>query len=394
MMSPRVSFPIAVVGFVAVFAAAGAPIPVYRTYQVENGITTGDLAHTAAGYLATTLVALLFLGRLSDHVGRKPIMLASLLLAAAGTLTLIGVNGLPVLLAGRALLGLAAGLAASGLGAFVIETAPPKPAWLPTMITGSGPMIGIPAGALLCGLLVETAPQPRSLTFTIIAVLLLTCAVLLAFSRETRPRSTGAWGSLRPRLTVPRGAARLLFSVGAAIVAGWAVGGFYQAFAPEITADHLGTESALAAAAVFSSILITTPFGSPLAARIEQRLAIPLGAIVFALAVIGAFWALLANMIIPFLAASLLAGLAQGVFTAAGTRALLGHIIATQRGAMLSTIYIISYTGAAAPALIAGTVTDFLTSTTIFAGYLALVLIAVTATLLTSRTPAPRSTTT
>jgi MFS family permease len=382
-LSRRASFIIAAVAFVMIFTAAGAPIPVYRLYQVEDGITSSELAYVTAAYLGSTFVALLFLGRLSDFIGRKPVMLASLTLAAAGMLTLIAANGLPSVLTARVLMGFASGLAASGLGAFVIDTAPRRPAWLPAMITGSGPMIGLPLGALLAGLLVDTAPQPRTLTFMIIAAILLACTACLSWAAETTLRVPGVLSALRPRVSVPPTASRLLLALGAALVAGWAIGGFYQAFSPTITADYLATDSALVTATVFCSIMIAAPLGAPLAAKLGERRSLIVGTAGFALAMIGATVSLLAGAIVPFLLASVLAGAMQGVFTGGGTRSVMSRIDANQRGATLSSIYIICYSGATLPALVAGPLAGAIPLAGIVTGYLALVLAATTTALIT-----------
>ncbi|MGN7200426.1 MFS transporter [Arthrobacter sp. SAFR-044] len=370
------SFIIAAAAFVMVFAAAGAPIPLYDLYRAEDGIATGDLAFGAVGYFAGTLFSLLVLGRLSDHTGRKPVILGSIGFAIAGSLLMTGVHTTPALLVARLLQGLGSGPAASGMGAYVFDTARGKPAWLPAMITGSGPMLGIPLGALFAAVLVETAPLPRVLPFVVIAAVLAVLGVGLLFAPETSTPAPGARRSLRPQISVPDGAGRLVFAVGAAFVGTWCIGGFYQAFAPTITTDNLGSDSVLVAAAVFSSIMIAAPLGGPIAGRLGPRRAIRIGSIIFTLAVLGALLALWAGAIIPFLISSLLGGIAQGVVASGGTRTILEHTPARQRGATLSTIYVISYTGAAVPALIAGRLAGLITLPQLFAGYAGLVAIA------------------
>jgi MFS family permease len=61
---------------VFVFAAAGTLIPLYNTYRAEDGITNGDLATASVFYFVAAAIALLILGRLSNHLGRRPVALA------------------------------------------------------------------------------------------------------------------------------------------------------------------------------------------------------------------------------------------------------------------------------------------------------------------------------
>lgn len=69
------------------------------------------MAFASVLYLSVTAASLLLLGRLSDHIGRKPVIIGALLSAITGCLILAHVHTLPVLLTGRALQGIACGLA-------------------------------------------------------------------------------------------------------------------------------------------------------------------------------------------------------------------------------------------------------------------------------------------
>ena len=88
----RLAFVSAVVSLVAVFAAVGSTIPLFNIYRAEDGFTNADISLTVVAYSAATLGTLLVLGRLSNHVGRRPISMASLLLLLLGCLLLLDVH--------------------------------------------------------------------------------------------------------------------------------------------------------------------------------------------------------------------------------------------------------------------------------------------------------------
>jgi MFS family permease len=71
---------------------------------------------------------LLVFGRLSHHVGRRPVAITSLLVLVAGCLVLLDVHHIAVLIAGRALMGVGAGLASSSLTSYIVDAAPARPA--------------------------------------------------------------------------------------------------------------------------------------------------------------------------------------------------------------------------------------------------------------------------
>jgi len=196
-------------------------------------------------------------------------------------------------------------------------------------------------------------------------------------SPETMPPGRrGAIASLRPRLSAPAGKRRLLLAAGAAFVATWSLGGFYQAFGPPVAAEYLGTSSPLVAAAIFSAVMILNPLGGPRTIRKKTPRALRAGMLLFALAIAGIVASLHAGMIWSFIAASLMVGAAQGVASTAGIQALLVGASADERAGLLATIYLISYCGAAIPGVIAGELARTLTLFPIALGYAALGLVA------------------
>ncbi|NAZ88494.1 MFS transporter, partial [Kineococcus indalonis] len=372
-------FAAASAALVLVFVSAGTPIPLYNSYRAQDGLTNADLSVVTVVYLAAAALSLLVLGRLSDHLGRRPVGVGALVSSALGLLVLLGVDGVGALAAGRLLQGLATGLASSALGALAVDCAPERPRWLPAVVTSAAPMLGIPAGALLSGALVDHAPAPRHLVYSAVAVLLLTAAALVALGPEPVARTTArrALASLRPRVLVPAGAGRPLLAVTGLILATWSVGGFYQAFGPSIAADQLGSEASLTAAAVFGSFTLLSVLGGPLTARLRPERAVRLGALAYALCVAGVLLALRAEAIGPFLGASLLAGVAQGAAQTGGMGTLLARTAPGERAGLLSTVFLVNYSSAAVPGLVAGRLTQTFSMLQIAAGYGALVLVGV-----------------
>jgi MFS family permease len=382
-------FVAAACSLVAVFAASASPIPLYEIYRRGDALTHADLALTAVAYFVAVMAALLVLGRLSSHIGRRPVALAALGVTALGCLVLTQVHGVAPLIAGRILQGLGAGLASSALAAFIVDSAPVSPSWLASSVTAGAPMVGLTAGALGSGALAEYGPAPRSLVYLLAAGALAGCAALIAVSRETVAGTAGAAASLRPQMRIPAAARRLLPAASATFVATWALGGFYQAFGPSVAADELGTNSALVAAVIFASFMAPSAIGAPLAGRTTPATAQRAGMIVFALAVAALLVALHAGAVGAFIAASAVAGTAQGATFAGSMRALLAGATPADRAGLLSAIYLISYGGAAIPGLVAGQLSRVLSLFDIALGYGALAALACLITLSAARDPRP-----
>jgi MFS family permease len=81
-LSRRAGFWLLATSLLALMAAAGAPSPLYRVYQQQWGFSTGVLTLVFAVYALALLATLLTVGGLSDHVGRRPVLVAALVVEA------------------------------------------------------------------------------------------------------------------------------------------------------------------------------------------------------------------------------------------------------------------------------------------------------------------------
>ena len=72
------------------FAANAAVSPLYRVYQIRFGFSATTLTLLFTVYIVVLLVTLLFFGSLSDHVGRRPVLLAGLAVGAVGCGVFLG----------------------------------------------------------------------------------------------------------------------------------------------------------------------------------------------------------------------------------------------------------------------------------------------------------------
>ncbi|MFD0331253.1 MFS transporter [Streptacidiphilus monticola] len=106
--------------------AASAPSPLYVVYQARWGFSAAVLTTVFAVYALFLLLALLVVGSLSDHLGRRPVLIASALLEAVAMLLFVGASGVGWLLVARAVQGVATGAATGALAAALIDLQPER----------------------------------------------------------------------------------------------------------------------------------------------------------------------------------------------------------------------------------------------------------------------------
>ncbi|MFI5692360.1 MFS transporter [Kribbella sp. NPDC051586] len=383
----RRAFVAAVVSLVATFAAVGSTIPLFNIYRAEEGFTNADISLTVVAYSAATLSTLLVLGRLSNHVGRRSSAVASLGLLVLGCLLLLNVHHIGVLIAGRLLMGLGAGLASSSLTAYIVDTAPARPTWLASVASSQTVMLGLAVGAIASGALVQFGPWPRDLIYLVAIGLLLLSAALVAISPETVTRTPGGWRSLRPSVRVPVQVRHLLPVAAGVFLATWATGAFYQAFVPALVADQLHTRSSLVIGLVFAAYMGPSAIGAPLGGRFSPAAAQRIGMTAFLAGWIGLITAISTGALPLFIAATITAGASQGIAISAAIRGLLSGSTLRGRAPTFAVVYLLSYSGATIPSLISAQLTNTFALPQIALGYGGLALITTVFTVLAARNP-------
>jgi MFS family permease len=380
----KIGFIGATCSLAVVYAASSAPIPLYTIYRQAKGFTSVDFSLSTVSYFAGTVIALLMFARLSNHLGRRPVTLAALGLTFIGCLVFAYISNVPMFLIGRLIQGVACGLASSTISAYVMDNAPVTPGGVGAAVTSGAPMIGLAVGAFGSGALKEYGMGSLALIFGIIIVMIVCCALLIAAGPETVTRTGGAIASLVPQIRVPKELRRLLPAASSTFVGTWAIGGFYQAFSSSMAAEQLHTTNTLVAAAVFACLMAPNAIGGSLVGRMKSDMAQRIGMVAFCLSVVAILISLKAGVILPFLAASVFAGVAWGAAFTGSMRGLLDKTSKAERAGVLSTVFLISYSGAALPNLIVGRLANSFSLFEIAEGYGLLVAVACILTLFTS----------
>jgi MFS family permease len=259
--SGRLSFPLAFAATSAILvlfaAAASAPTPLYVVYQKEWGFSAATLTVIFAVYVVGLIGSLLTVGALSDHVGRRPVLISAIALEAFAFVLFLIAGNVTVLLAARFAQGVATGAAFATLGAALVDLNPPKSPGRAGLVNGVAPVSGIAVGALGSGALVQFAPAPTQLVFALLVAGAVVAALAVARMPETSVRRPGALASLIPRLGIPARLRADVYAVVPIVVASWALGGLYLSLGPSVAASLFGLSNHL-----IGGVVVTLLFGA------------------------------------------------------------------------------------------------------------------------------------
>src|SRR4249919_583731 len=294
---------------VALLASSAAPTPLYAIYQAQWHFTPITTTVVFGVYALAVLASLLTLGKLSDHVGRRPVLLTALAVHA---------------------------------GSLVI------------FATAVTPGMGSASGAILSALAVRFLPDPTHLIYlALIGVLALQAAAIVAM-RETVSPAPGALASLRPEITLPRALRAPVLTAVPVLFAVWALAGLYGALGPALVHALTGSGDA-----VLGAMSLFVLAGSAVIAIIALRRA---AARTVMLAGIAALIAGVAVTVLAvslgsaavFFAGSAIAGAGFGSGFQGGIRLVVPLAAAHQRAGLVSLLYVVSYLGLGVPAVLAG----------------------------------------
>ncbi|WP_331728117.1 MFS transporter [Streptomyces sp. NBC_01176] len=366
---------------IAVAFGAGAGSPLFVLYQREWGFPAWQLTTAFTVYAVTLLATLLVAGSVSDHIGRRPVLVGAMLLLLVTSALFLAADNIGWIIAARAVQGMATGAATSTFTAAIIELASPRRRPVMTVLTSAAPVGGLALGALFAGVAVQTSDHPTAVVFIGLAVVLVYGIASVLAAPETADRHPGVLASLRPRLSVLRAARGWFWSLVPLVAAGWMFSGLFLGLAPSFDSSVFGIHSA----AVNGAIVAIQPMAAAVAGiafgRLAAERATRVGALLIfvgaALAVVGVAAGSLPLVIVG----ALLGGSGQGAAFGSSLRILGPLADNASRGGLFAAVYLVAYTAYGAPVLLAGIASDFvpLTATVIVYGSVVALLAAAAA---------------
>jgi MFS family permease len=354
LLPPSAAFAGSAAVFASLYVAAGAPTPLLVVFEQQWHFPAWVLTVAFASYALGLLAALLVAGSLSDHIGRRPVLVGSLLVELGAMVMFVFAPDIGWVIAARTVQGIATGAATSAFSASVVEHAPERHKKLGTIITSIAPAGGLGLGALLTGAAVQFSGQATAIVFTALAVIMVVGTGVAAFSAETVSRRPGATSALVPRVSVPR-AARREFLAGIPVhMAAWMLAGLFMGLAPTIIRDLLGLHSGLLNGA--------TAFVEPAAAavaglflgRLTSRRTVFVGGtgVLLGTAVIEAGVA--TGMLSLLWVGGVIGGVGFGASFSGAIRTIAPLVPPHQRAGLFASIYLVAYLSFGVPAIIAG----------------------------------------
>jgi MFS family permease len=342
--------PFGIAGVMVVSAGSSAVTPLYRFYQQSMHLTPFWITLVFASYVVSLLAALLTVGGLSDYVGRRPVMLGSLLANAAAMLLFAEASGAGQLIAARMVQGLSVGIGSTAFGAAILDTSPTRGPMLNSVTI----FLGMTAGALGTAALIMFVPDPSHLVYHILLGITVLLIAALWFMPESCSPKDGALASLRPHVAVPPQSKRILARLTPANIGAWSLGGFYLSLMPTVVATTMNVASPWVGGVVVAALMLTASIAVATLRNWSARRLVLTGTSILPVGVLITMGGIEQHQVVALFAGTMIAGVGFGATFSGILRALLPSAHAHERAGLLSAFYLQSYLAFAVPAVAAG----------------------------------------
>lgn len=264
-------------GIIAIgFASSTLVTPLYAFYQKQFLFSVAMLTFIYAAYAIGNFIGLLFLGRMSDRLGRRPVAFAALAMIALTTLLFLSARSVEWLIAGRIASGLAVGLG-SGTGTAWLADLYVEDNGRATLLATQANLGGVGIAPLLAGLLAAFAPLPLLLPFIVFFAGAVIAFILVSLARETVIRQPLRREHFKPRLALPKGSRASFVAPAVTAFVTFSFVGFYASLMPTLLADTMRIRNPAVGGVILAELFGIAVLGATLTRSLSSRLSMLCG---------------------------------------------------------------------------------------------------------------------
>ena len=358
--------PFAWVSFAMIVGVMGTALisPLYALYKEAWQLQASDISLIYTIYMGGALCSLLFLGRLPDRAGFKPVMQVGLVLTLLGTLISLLAWNMTSLIVGRFIVGVASSLMTTSATMGLSALSRPGQVQRVAMVTGFLMAFGFGLGPLLGGILGQWAPMP--LVTTYVPTLVLGALGLLVLTRLDLPANAKSENKAKlrlqdvlPKLTWPQRSASSAFVLTCALpFLAFGVFGLYAAMSPLFLDKLVPWHGPVVSGTSIAVILFASAGVQIMAGRIPTQWCGFGGLMCLALSNALLMINLWAGSALLFALGVLFTAIGHGMSMLSGMSMVNRIATSGNRSGLLSTYLVIGYVGCMLPMMAMGWIAD------------------------------------
>jgi MFS family permease len=358
-LPPRIAYALAATVIGLGLFASVTPSPLYHSYSVLWHFSPLTLTLIYATYAFGVLATLLLAGRVSDDLGRRPVLLVALGALMGSSVLFMFADSVVWLFVARGLQGLATGAALSAASAALLDLHPRRDPAGVGLTNSVAAAAGIGLGALVSSSLVQLGSAPRVLPYVVLLALF-AIAFAGAYWMPEPVEQRGRFRLTAERPTVPAVARRPFLLAALAVLSAWSIGGLFFSLGPQLSAHLFNSTNVITSSIGIVALAGSAAVASLLLGRTAPWIGASAGSVALAAGMLLIVAATATDSSTTYLAGSVLGGIGFGVAFLGGLRALVAVIPHEHRAAVMSAFYVVAYASLSVPAVLAGIVVTHL----------------------------------
>ncbi len=350
--SQRWAYPLLLVLSGVALGVSGVPAPLYGIYETAWELTPLATTIIFAVYALAALAAVLISGRVSDVIGRKPVLVGALIAMIVGLGVFLVADNMALLLLARTIHGAAVGSIVVVTAAALLDLRPHHGVRT-GQLSGVAFNIGMTVAIIGSAVLAQYAPHPLRTPYAVVAVICVLVGVGVLGLRETHTaRSSGPIRIAKPAVAKEIRSDFWFAALG--VMASWSVLGVLLSLYPSLAANQTHIQNLVFGGGVVGITAFSAAMAQLAATRIPADRAAITGDVGMAITLILTVPVLVTHSWPLVFAAAALLGATFGLGFGGSLRHLSQVVPADQRGETMSAFYLLAYTAMAVPTLLAG----------------------------------------
>lgn len=367
--------------------SSGAPSTLYPIYARTWDLSPIVITSIFATYQLSLIAVLPIFGNLSDHFGRRAVMIGGTILIALSSLLFALAPNVGFIFAGRILQGAGAGLAMGAATASLLENNPRNNPRFASVVATVSTATGLSLALFVSGMLAQFLPLPLLWSYVVLLLLTGCSLVALLLTPTDKPSNASRWSPKMPY--VPSGIRRSFWVAVFSVTIAYGAGAIFLSLGAHMITQFANTTNSAVTGALLATSAVTIGLTALLLVKVPARAQIWAGAAMM-LPSLALMVAASARGSLPlFLAWCLTGGVAYSLSFTGGLGLINSIAPSEHRGSILSLLYVITYLFQAVIAIGIGAVATgaTLNDAVITASWLLLGLGAVLCILLSIRQP-------
>ena len=344
----KLGFVGAVYAFMIVMMGTTLPTPLYPLYSNVFQLSPLMITVIYAVYAVGVIGGLLVFGQLSDRIGRSYVLIPGIILSIISAIVFLFASNVGLLLLGRVVSGLSAGLFTSTATTTIVNLAPDDKKNQASTIASSVNMLGLGFGPLLCGVLSQYLPYALHLVFIVDIVLLIPAFIGIWLMPEPI-KDKQSFRIKVQKLSVPSNIRGTFIYAVIPVFVGFSMLGLFTAISPNFLGDILDIHNRAIIGLTVFLVFCASTVGQLLFKQKSDYSVLMLGSETLIVGVILVGISLLLSSYILLLIGAIVSGLGQAFSFRAGLSTVNSVSPQDKQAEITSTFFTIAYIAISIP---------------------------------------------